>query len=117
MSLRSMCRRGHAGRSTVPIWRLLMALSQVAVIGAGEWGTALAQAAAMAGRQVTLIGRDASVLAEINREHTNSRHLGSRRLSPMVRASDRFSGADLVILAVPAQQTRGALMALGNLGE
>jgi len=94
-----------------------MAISQVAVIGAGEWGTALAQAAATAGRQVTLIGRDAAVLAEINREHTNSRHLGSQRLSPMVRASDRFSGADLVILAVPAQHTRSALLALGNLGE
>ena len=94
-----------------------MAISQVAVIGAGEWGTALAQAAAMAGRQVTLIGRDAAVLAEINRDHTNSRHLGAQRLSPMVRASNRFSGADLVILAVPAQHTRSALLALGNLGE
>ena len=49
-----------------------MAIEQVAVIGAGEWGTALAQAAAMAGRRVTLIGRDPDVLAEINRSHTNS---------------------------------------------
>jgi glycerol-3-phosphate dehydrogenase (NAD(P)+) len=94
-----------------------MAIDQVAVIGAGEWGTALAQAAAMAGRRVTLIGRDAAVLAEINREHINSRHLGPQRLSPMVHASDRFSGADLVILAVPAQHTRAALETLGNLGE
>jgi glycerol-3-phosphate dehydrogenase (NAD(P)+) len=34
-----------------------MALETVAVIGAGAWGTALAQAAAMAGRQVSLHGR------------------------------------------------------------
>ncbi len=94
-----------------------MAISQVAVIGAGEWGTALAQAAAIAGRQVTLIGRDAAVLAEINRDHTNTRHLGAQRLSPLIRAADRFSGADLVILAVPAQATRAALGRLGHLGE
>jgi glycerol-3-phosphate dehydrogenase (NAD(P)+) len=94
-----------------------MAIDQVAVIGAGEWGTALAQAAAVAGRRVTLIGRDPDVLAEINRSHTNSKHLGSQRLSPMVSASNRFSGADLVILAVPAQQTREVLAILGNLGE
>jgi glycerol-3-phosphate dehydrogenase (NAD(P)+) len=94
-----------------------MAIDQVAVIGAGEWGTALAQAAAVAGRRVTLIGRDPDVLAEINRSHTNSRHLGTQRLSPLIGASNRFSGADLVILAVPAQQTREVLTILGDLGE
>jgi glycerol-3-phosphate dehydrogenase (NAD(P)+) len=94
-----------------------MAIDQVAVIGAGEWGTALAQAAAIAGRRVTLIGRDPDVLAEINRSHTNAKHLGSQRLSPMISASNQFSGADLIILAVPAQQTREVLTILGNLGE
>ena len=94
-----------------------MAIERVAVIGAGEWGTALAQAAASAGRHVTLIGRDPDVLAEINVAHTNRKHLGMVRLSPHISASSRYSGADLVILAVPAQATREALTALGNLGE
>jgi glycerol-3-phosphate dehydrogenase (NAD(P)+) len=94
-----------------------MPIERVAVIGAGEWGTALAQAAATAGREVTLIGRDPDVLAEINVAHTNRKHLGLQRLSPKISASPRFSGADLVILAVPAQATRAALTALGNLGE
>lgn len=94
-----------------------MPIERVAVIGAGEWGTALAQAAAAAGRQVTLIGRDPDVLAEINVAHTNRKHLGLQRLSPRISASPRYSGADLVILAVPAQATRAALAALGNLGE
>ena len=53
-----------------------MAIERVAVIGAGAWGTALAQAAATAGRHVTLIGRNQDVLAEINVAHTNRRHLG-----------------------------------------
>lgn len=92
-----------------------MAIDQIAVIGAGEWGTALAQAAAMAGREVTLIGRDAAVLADINSNHTNSKHLGSQLLSPLIHAADRYSAADLVILAVPAQHTRSALMSLGPL--
>jgi glycerol-3-phosphate dehydrogenase (NAD(P)+) len=94
-----------------------MTIQRVAVIGAGEWGTALAQAAAMAGRDVTLIGRDPDVLAEINVAHTNRKHLGLQRLSPRISASRHFSGADLVILAVPAQATRTALDQLGPLGE
>jgi glycerol-3-phosphate dehydrogenase (NAD(P)+) len=94
-----------------------MAIERVAVVGAGEWGTALAQAAASAGRHVTLIGRDPEVLAEINVAHTNRKHLGMQRLSTRISASPRFSGADLVILAVPAQSTRAALTALHNLGE
>src|SRR3569832_2312267 len=94
-----------------------MAIERVAVIGAGEWGTALAQAAASAGRHVTLIGRDPDVLAEINVAHTNRKHLGTQRLSTHISASRQYSGADLVILAVPAQSTRAALEALGNLGE
>jgi glycerol-3-phosphate dehydrogenase (NAD(P)+) len=91
-----------------------MAIERVAVIGAGEWGTALAQAAAMAGRQVVLIGRDPDVLAEINAAHTNHKHLGATKLSPGIAATSRFSGADLVILAVPAQATRAALMLLDD---
>jgi glycerol-3-phosphate dehydrogenase (NAD(P)+) len=94
-----------------------MAIEQVAVIGAGAWGTALAHAAATAGRHVTLIGRDPDVLAEINVAHTNRRHLGPIRISPHVSASPRYAGADLVILAVPAQASRAALEILGNLGE
>ena len=94
-----------------------MAIEQVAVVGAGAWGTALAQAAAMAGRQVTLVGRDVEVLNDIGRNHANSKHLGNIRLSPHISASTRFGGADLVILAVPAQATRAVLTDLGRLTD
>jgi glycerol-3-phosphate dehydrogenase (NAD(P)+) len=89
-----------------------MPLDRVAVIGGGAWGTALAQAAAIAGRDVTLIARDAAVVDEINTRHTNAQHLASQVLAPSVRASTRFAGADLVILAVPAQASRAALAGL-----
>ena len=88
---------------------------RVAVVGAGQWGTALAQAAAVAGRTVTLVARDPAVVDEINRDHTNSRHLGAQKLSPGIGASLAFEGADLLILAVPAQASRVALAALGRL--
>jgi glycerol-3-phosphate dehydrogenase (NAD(P)+) len=90
-------------------------VDRVAVVGAGEWGTALAQAAAIAGRTVTLVARDAAVVDEINREHTNSRHLGAQKLSPGIAASLVFSGTDLLILAVPAQASRAALSGLDGL--
>jgi glycerol-3-phosphate dehydrogenase (NAD(P)+) len=89
-----------------------MPLERVTVVGAGAWGTALAQAAALAGRSVLLVGRDAGAVAEINAQHTNSRHLGAQTLSPAIRAATAFAPADLVILAVPAQASRAALAGL-----
>ena len=40
-----------------------MALERIAVVGAGAWGTALANASARAGRGVTLIARQESAAA------------------------------------------------------
>lgn len=89
--------------------QLRMALERVAVIGAGAWGTALAQAAAIAGREVTLVGRDRFVIDEINRRHTNGSHLGAQLLSERVTAAPALPDADIVVLAVPAQASREAL--------
>jgi len=89
-----------------------MRLDRVAVIGAGAWGTALAQAAALAGRDVIVVARDAGVADEVNARHTNSQHLAGQVLSPTIRAMTRYEGADLVILAVPAQASRAALTGL-----
>jgi len=89
-----------------------MPLETVAVIGGGAWGTALAQAAAMAGRQVRLVVRSAEQAEAINREHINARALPGQNLLPGVVATDRLERADLVILAVPAQSTRTLLSGL-----
>ncbi len=90
----------------------MMQLETVAVIGGGAWGTALAQAAAMAGRAVTLVVRDAVKADAINTTHTNDAALPGQVLHDNVRALGRFEGADIVILAVPAQATRGLLSTL-----
>ena len=86
-----------------------MRVETVAVIGAGAWGTALAQAAASAGRTVTLVGRDPAVIEDVTQRHRNSKHLGELPLSERITASAALPDADLVILAVPAQQSRAAL--------
>jgi glycerol-3-phosphate dehydrogenase (NAD(P)+) len=89
-----------------------MPLESVSVIGGGAWGTALAQAAAMAGRAVSLVARDGSQVDEINTSHTNSRALGSLPLHASIVATTEAEPADIVILAVPAQASRAALAAL-----
>jgi len=89
-----------------------MPLERVAVIGAGAWGTALAQAAAIAGREVTLVARDLAVVDEVNTHHSNSAHLGAQPLAHSIAAATSFTSADFVILAVPAQASRAALAGL-----
>jgi len=87
----------------------------VAVVGAGAWGTALAQAAAMAGNDVTLVARSPTLVEEINRHHTNGHYLPEVLLSEKIGATGGLDiAADLVILAVPAQASRAALLDIGE---
>ena len=91
-----------------------MGIDHVTVIGTGAWGTALAQAAASAGRTVTLLGRDPEAVALLNREHRHEA-FSDVPLSPAIFA-DMLARtpppSDLVILAVPAQASRAVLSAL-----
>ena len=89
-----------------------MRLETVSVIGGGAWGTALAQAAAMAGRSVSLVARDQSQVDEINTRHTNSRYLEGQVLHTAITATTLAVPSDIVILAVPAQSSRTALGAI-----
>ncbi|WP_363312135.1 NAD(P)H-dependent glycerol-3-phosphate dehydrogenase [uncultured Devosia sp.] len=89
-----------------------MQLNSVAVIGGGAWGTALAQAATMAGRRTRLVVRTPEKAAKINAEHINATALPGQVLLPELVAVDRLEPADIVILAVPAQSTRTLLAGL-----
>lgn len=93
-----------------------MAFETVSVIGAGAWGTALAQAAAMAGRTVNLHGRSQDFVSEVNDFHTNERHLPGQPLHSAIAGHadlNAVADADFVILAVPAQASREALAQAG----
>lgn len=88
----------------------------VFVVGAGAWGTALAHVAAIAGTRVRLIGRDAAVVEAINERHANPGYLPDIEIHREVGAqigADGVETADFVIMAVPAQETRQVLGALG----
>ena len=89
-----------------------MALETVAVLGGGAWGTALAQASAMAGRQVALVVRNADQARAINTTHVNDAALPGQALLPAITASAEPVEADIFILAVPAQATRTLLASL-----
>ncbi|MEN8585162.1 NAD(P)-dependent glycerol-3-phosphate dehydrogenase [Arthrobacter sp. KBS0703] len=88
----------------------------VAVLGAGSWGTTfakiLADAATSSGveRRIRLWGRRAEVVEQINLHHRNPQYLADVELPPSITASTDvaavLAGADLVVLAVPAQSLR-----------
>ena len=86
----------------------------VAVIGAGAWGTALATVAARAGREVTLYARDAAHAAHIDSSRENPRLPGIVLASHIAITNDlaAAAGADIVLIATPAQHLRGAVTQL-----
>lgn len=81
-------------------------MPDVAVIGAGAWGTALAIQAARAGQRVALWARDAGPLQATR----GSPHLPGHALPGAVTLTGALPGAaSLVVLAVPVQHMRGVL--------
>jgi glycerol-3-phosphate dehydrogenase (NAD(P)+) len=87
----------------------------VAVLGAGAWGTALAQVAAQAGRSVTIWAREPEVVEAVNSRHENRLFLPNIPLSPSIVATlelEAAAQADLVLAVPPAQHMRAVLHAL-----
>jgi len=80
-----------------------------AVLGAGAWGTALANSLAMAGRDVVLWARDPALADAINREHRNEARLPGIALDRRLKATNDLASVaarDAVFLAAPAQHMR-----------
>lgn len=90
-------------------------MTKVGVLGAGAWGTALAQVAATAGNDVRLWGRDQGQISAITRTRQNERYLPDvplvQEIVPTARMAD-LADCDLLVIVVPAQATRGILSAL-----
>jgi glycerol-3-phosphate dehydrogenase (NAD(P)+) len=89
-------------------------IGRIAVIGAGAWGAALANAAARAGREVMLWARDPAAVAALATTRESPR-LAGIKLDARIAATGALAdaaGADAVLLAVPAQDLRTAAMAL-----
>lgn len=79
---------------------------RVGVIGAGAWGTALAQMLASDGRDVLIWAFEPEVVEAINTDHRNPQYLPSAKLSPNIRATgdlSDFAEIDIVLAVTPAQ--------------
>lgn len=82
----------------------------IGVIGAGAFGTALAEIAARNGNDVKILTRKKEVMETINHKHFNPHYLSEFTLNEKIRAcievDDVLQGCDLLILALPTQTVR-----------
>lgn len=82
----------------------------IAVIGAGSWGTALAMVLASKGMSVRLWGHDSQHIAKIRAEGENSRYLPGFALAENIRATDNLETAveacDVICMVVPSHGFR-----------
>jgi glycerol-3-phosphate dehydrogenase (NAD(P)+) len=90
-------------------------LKALGVIGAGAWGTALAQVGARSGLAVTLWAHEPDVAVAMAEGRENTAYLPGVRLEDEVRPTADAAGlaaADLLLVASPAQHVRGVLSSL-----
>ena len=84
----------------------------IGVIGAGAWGTALAQTAAKAGRDVLIWSFEQDVADVINNKHENTIFLPGVALEPNIAAVTAMADLDVcdaVLAVAPAQHLRATL--------
>jgi glycerol-3-phosphate dehydrogenase (NAD(P)+) len=89
-----------------------MAYKTAGVIGAGAWGTALAQTAATAGLKVTPQAREPEVVDSIRARGVNEAFLPGVTLDPSINVTAELSdlsACDLVLAVPPAQHLRATL--------
>ena len=92
----------------------------IAVLGAGAWGTALANAAAAReGREVVLWARDGAHVADMARDRENRRRLPGVALAdnvaPQSDLAAAVAGAQIILAVAPAQAMRALATRLAGL--
>jgi glycerol-3-phosphate dehydrogenase (NAD(P)+) len=89
-------------------------MGKITVLGAGAWGTTMAQVLADCANDVLLWGRSTEVVDEINNSHTNKKYLGKHILPTQLNATSdiekAFKHSSIIVLAIPAQSLRAALI-------
>ncbi len=92
---------------------------RIAVIGAGSWGTALAQVLAGNGHDVGLWARKPEVAAAINADHRNPRYLSDVVLSERIAATSSheevLEGACAAVIVTPSSIMRDVADRLAGL--
>ncbi|MET0536406.1 MAG: NAD(P)H-dependent glycerol-3-phosphate dehydrogenase [Xanthobacteraceae bacterium] len=93
-----------------------MKYDRVTVVGAGAWGTALANVLARAGREVTLCARDDAAAHQLMARR-ESAYLPGVQLEKSIRIVSMppdASQQDAILLAIPSQNMRDAARALAS---
>ncbi len=89
-----------------------------AVLGAGNWGTTLADLIASNGHAVTLWTRSPEQRDEIHAKHTNERAVPGLQIAKNVRATSDLAeavrDAEIVLIVIPSQGFREVASALGE---
>lgn len=89
--------------------------ARIGVVGAGAWGTALAQMLASDGREVLLWAREAELIDEINLRARNPLYLPDAVLAQSIRATGELAEmarCELLLLVTPAQHLGATMRAM-----
>src|SRR5262249_40287666 len=84
-------------------------IGEIAILGAGSWGTALAWLWGKDGRQVSLWGHDVDRMARMRETRENSDYLPRLKLPGSVRVTSELNDctdADLIVFATPSTAVR-----------
>ena len=88
-------------------------MTDVAVVGAGSWGTVLANMLAHKGDRVVLWAYEPEVAAEVNARHRNDLFLPEAPLHPSLAATNDIAAAvgsaDVVVSAAPSHAVRAVM--------
>ncbi len=90
-------------------------MTDIAILGGGSWGTALAAHLAGVGHHVRLWAREPELVADMRSARENRRFLPGVALPDAVEPCDRFdvalAGVELVLVVVPSHGVRGVVRA------
>ncbi|HPI19630.1 MAG TPA: NAD(P)H-dependent glycerol-3-phosphate dehydrogenase [Candidatus Kapabacteria bacterium] len=84
----------------------------IAVLGAGGWGTAIAALLSENNHNVTLWAFEDDVVNEINIEHTNKRFLPQKDIPQSIKATNDLNEIEkneFIVLAIPTQHIRSVV--------
>jgi glycerol-3-phosphate dehydrogenase (NAD(P)+) len=88
-------------------------MNEIAVLGAGAWGTALSVHLARIGHPVRLWAREPEIVEQMRRERVNGTFLPDialpEGLSPCHAVEEAVAGVDIVLVVTPSHGTRAVL--------
>lgn len=92
-------------------------MEKITVLGAGSWGTTLAQVLSDRGASVTLWAREEEVRESISKRRVNETFLPgvilSEKITPESSIKSAVEGADLIVSVIPSHGVRGVFSEAG----